>query len=119
MTTALAQVLAQARESGYHVQRVEQLRTNRWLLTVTDSTGATVLILVQKRLLINSADVQDLAELLRLGRYQQGILLVIDGTFSPASHRTAHELSITRISLCTALPKVSPPPQMTPLFESI
>lgn len=119
MNTTVDQVVAQARELGYHVEQVEQVRTNRWLLTLKDSTNAVILALVQQRPLISSADVQDLAELLTLRRSDRGILLAIGGKFSPAAQRTAIELNQIQISLCTTLPANPSPPQMKPAFETI
>lgn len=99
-----AELARQARAVGYTVVRVEQLRTNRWLLTLTDAQGALWLALAQQRPLIGAADVQDLAELLSLQRCPQGFLLAMGGTFSPEARRTVGELRRQTIHLCTALP---------------
>jgi hypothetical protein len=99
-----AALTQQAREAGYTVGRIEQLRTNRWLLTLTDAHGAPWLVLAQQRPLIGAADVQDLADLLSLQRCPNGMLLAVGGTFSPESRRTAAELRRQTIQLCTALP---------------
>jgi hypothetical protein len=70
-TRAVVQAAGQA---GYQVALVERLRANRWLLTLTDTTAATVVLLVQARPLIIAADVLDLAELVRVRRPARGIL---------------------------------------------
>ncbi|MDW8214707.1 MAG: hypothetical protein RMJ55_14210 [Roseiflexaceae bacterium] len=101
-----------AREAGYRVMSVEQLRSNRWLLTLSDGDGRTVLVLAQARPLIGSADVQDLWELVRLRNPATGILLAIDGNFSAAAHRTCAELRDRRLHLCTLLP-----PAVIPVVE--
>lgn len=119
MKAVQERVVAQAREAGYQVRYVEQVRTNRWILNLTDGNGETILVLTQKRPLVSAADVQDLAELLRLGRFDRGMLLAIDGIFSAAAHRTAAELDGARISLCTVFPPAPATPQITPAFESI
>jgi hypothetical protein len=99
-----AELTRQARTAGYTVVRVEQLRTNRWLLTLTDAQGAPWLVLAQQRPLIGAADVQDLAELLSLQRCPNGMLLALGGTFSPEARRTVGELGRQTIHLCNALP---------------
>jgi hypothetical protein len=70
-TRAVVQAAGQA---GYQVALVERLRANRWLLTLTDTTAATVVLLVQARPLIIAADVLDLAEIVRVRRPARGIL---------------------------------------------
>lgn len=99
-----AELTRQARAAGYTVGRIEQLRTNRWLLKLTDAQGAVCMALAQQRPLVTAADVQDLAELLSLQRCPNGILLAVDGAFSPEARRTAAELRRQTIQLCTALP---------------
>ncbi len=99
-----AELTRQARAAGYTVVRIEQLRTNRWLLTLTDAQGAPLLVLAQQRPLICAADVQDLADTLSLHRCPTGILLALDGTFSPEARRTATELQRQSIQLCNTLP---------------
>jgi hypothetical protein len=94
--------LAQA--AGYQVIATQQLRSNRWLLALSDERGASVLALIQARPLINAADVQDLAELVRLRRPSRGVLLAYGGAFSAAAQRTLAELGDDRLRLCTALP---------------
>lgn len=113
------QVVAQAQELGYEVQQVEQVRSNRWLLTLKDSTDTIILTLVQQRPLISSADVQDLAELLSLRTAERGILLAVGGKFTPGAERTALELNQAQITLCTTLPPDPNPPRITPAFESL
>ena len=93
-----------AREAGYQVHAIEQLRPNRWLLTLREPSEAEVVLLVQARPLLSSTDVHDLAELVRLRRPQRGILLAIEGAFTPAARRTATELADERLQLCTVLP---------------
>ena len=98
-----------AQAAGYQTVAVQQLRSNRWLLMLSDSSGTTTLMLVQARALINAADVQDLAELARLRRPGCAILLAFGGAFSPAAQRTLAELADERLRLCTALPPAAPP----------
>jgi hypothetical protein len=93
-----------ARDAGYRVTGIEQLRSNRWLLTLSDGNGCTILVLAQARPLIGSADVQDLWELVRLRNPAIGVLLALDGGFSPAAHHTCAELRDRRLHLCTSLP---------------
>jgi hypothetical protein len=93
-----------AKEAGYQVIAAQQLRTNRWLLELSDGSGAATLALIQARPLIGAADVQDLAELVRLRRPLRGILLAYGGSFSAAAQRTLSELRDDRLRLCTALP---------------
>lgn len=119
MNPTVDQVVAHAREQGYRIERVEQVRANRWLLTLKDGTDALILVLVQKRLLVGSADVQDLAELLALSRFDRGILFALDGTFSPVAQQTVLELKQTQITLCTGLSPAAHPPQSKPAFESL
>jgi hypothetical protein len=97
------------REAGYQLVRIEQLRANRWLVVATSGEG-NVLILAQQRPLINSSDVQDLAEQLRLARINIGYLLSIGGRFSPEAQHTAAELRRPYIVLCGSLPRVDQPP---------
>ncbi len=93
-----------ARNAGYRAAGIEQLRSNRWLLTLIDNDGRIVLVLVQARSLIGAADVQDLSELVRLRNPTAGILLALDGVFSAAAQRTCAELRDRRLQLCTSLP---------------
>lgn len=97
-----------AREAGYRVTGIEQLRSNRWLLTLSDSDERTILVLAQARPLIGAADVQDLWELVRLRNPATGILLAIEGVFSPAAQHTCAELRDRRLHLCTSLPPAAP-----------
>jgi hypothetical protein len=94
--------LAQA--AGYQVSAAQQLRSNRWLLTLSDDRGTATLVLIQARPLINAADVQDLAELVRLRRPARGLLLAFGGSFSVVAQRTLAELGDDRLRLCTTLP---------------
>jgi hypothetical protein len=98
-----------ARQAGYKIAEVEQLRPNRWLLMLTDPTGAETLVLVQARPLIGGADVQDLADMVRLRRSARGILLAHGGSFSPVAQRTLLEIGDDRLRLCTALPPAPGP----------
>jgi len=93
-----------ARNTGYRVIVTERLRSNRWLVTLVDGDGHTVLVLAQARPLIGSADVQDLAEFVRLRNPTMGILLAIGSVFSASAHHTCAELRDRRLHLCTALP---------------
>jgi hypothetical protein len=98
-----AELTRQARAAGYTVVRVEQVRTNRWLLTLTDAQGAPWLVLAQQRPMIGAADVQDLADMLSLQRCPNGMLLALGGTFSPEARRTSAELRRHPIHLGTTL----------------
>jgi hypothetical protein len=100
-TQELTQV---ARQSGYHVVAVEQLRSNRWLLTLNDEAGSVILALIQARPLVSASDVQDMAEIVRLRRPERGFLVAYGGSFSAAAQRTFAELASSRLKLCTALP---------------
>ena len=93
-----------AQQAGYQVILAEQLRPNRWQLLVKDGTGNRWALLIQVRPLLSSADVQDLADIVRLQRLDGGILLAHGGVFSPAAQRTHQELADGRLRLCTALP---------------
>lgn len=104
MSVTTPQLTAMVREAGYDVISVEQPRPNRWLLQLRTPQGDELLALAQQRALVGAADVQDLAELLRLRRAGAGMLLALGGRFSPEAQRTAHELRHARIQLCTSLP---------------
>lgn len=93
-----------ARDAGYRVVSIEQLRNNRWLLTLSGSDTRIILVLAQARPLVGAADVQDLAELVRLRNPAMGILLALEGIFSAAAQRTCAELRDRRLHLCTSLP---------------
>lgn len=97
-----------AQQAGYQVVASEQLRPNRWLLHVLDADGTAALLMVQARPLVGAADVQDLAELVRLRRMGYGVLLAHQGSFSPAALRTLAELGDKQLRLCTALPAARP-----------
>ena len=95
--------------AGYQIAASQHLRANRWLFMLTDTSGAMTLTLIQARPLIGAADVQDLAELMRLRRPTRAILLAYGGVFSPAAQRTLVEMRDDRLRLCTALPPVAQP----------
>lgn len=105
-TRDLAQL---ARKSGYTLCAVEQLRPNRWLMALTDTVGANILVLVQARPLVCAADVQDFAQFVQLRRPERGILLAHGGGFSAAAQQTFAELRDSRLRLCTALPPAIKP----------
>jgi hypothetical protein len=98
-----------ARQAGYQVVDAEQLRPNRWLMILVDAVGRRLALLVQARPLISSADVLDLADIVRLRQLYSGILLALDGSFSSTAQRTHQELGDSRLRLCTALPPASKP----------
>jgi hypothetical protein len=98
-----------ARQAGYQVVSAEQPRPNRWVLHLLDGQGAATLVMVQARALLTAADVQDLAELVRLRRPRHSILLAHQGTFSAVAQRTFAELGDQRMRLCTALPPAERP----------
>jgi hypothetical protein len=99
-----------AQQAGYQVLEAEQLRPNRWQLIMMDGAANRCALLVQARPLLSSADVQDLADTVRLRRLDGGILLAHGGVFSPAAQRTLQELADGRLRLCTALP-LAPKPE--------
>jgi hypothetical protein len=105
MIPAATHLSTMVREAGYQLIRIEQLRTNRWLL-LAESPEGKVLILAQQRPLIGASDVQDLAEQLRLTPVGIGYLLAMGGRFSPEAQRTAAELRQPQIVLCGSLPLV-------------
>lgn len=110
-----ARLVSQVRKAGYEPLRVEQPRPNRWVLTLRTPAGAEVLALAQERPLVGAADVQDLAELLRLRRVATGYLLALGGRFSAEAHHTAQELRQARILLCSALPSAAGTPGVAAL----
>ena len=118
VSTTSKQVIALAREAGYEVIHIEQMRPNRWILLLRDDLGVNNTVLVQQRPLVSSSDVQDLAELLRLRNAKEGILLALGGSFSAAAHNTAWELRGTRILLCTHLPEAPISPSPRPILSS-
>ena len=101
-------LIQMAQSAGYQIVGTQQLRTNRWLLMLTDVSSTTTLVLIQARPLINAADVQDLAELARLRQPTRAILLAYGGSFSQAAHRTLAEMGDDRLRLCTTLPPARP-----------
>ena len=104
---ATRELVQMARQAGYQVVEAEQLRPNRWLLTLADAAARRLALLVQARPLISSADVLDLADIVRLRQFHCGMLLAYEGSFSPAAQRTHQELADNRLRLCTALPPAS------------
>jgi hypothetical protein len=102
-------LLAEAQRAGYQIVDAQQVRTNRWLLTLRDAGGAAIVVLVQARPLITAADVQDLAELVRLRNGARGLLWAYGGSLSPAAQRTLAELADNRLRPCTALPPAAQP----------
>ena len=102
-------LIQMAQSAGYQIVAAQQLRSNRWLLMLSDASGATTLALIQARPLIGAADVQDLAELARLRQPTRAILLAYGGTFSPAAQRTLSELGDERLRLCATLPPATQP----------
>lgn len=118
MHPTAAELTAQVREAGYTLVRMEQLRANRWLMTLRDADGAQRLALAQCRPLIGSADVHDLADFLRLRSVAGGFLLAIGGSFSPEARRAAADLRSHQILLCSQLPALPGPPQGVPRLET-
>ena len=104
-----ADLVHEARQAGYQIAEAQQLRANRWLLSLKDARNAVVLVLVQARPLIVAADVQDLAELVRLRGAARGLLWVYGGALSPVAQRTLAELADSRLQCCTALPLAGQP----------
>jgi len=104
------ELIQMAQSAGYQIVATQQLRSNRWLLMISDGIGATTLVLIQARPLISAADVQDLAELTRLRQPARAILLAYGGTFSAAAQRTLTEMGDERLRLCTTLPPAQADP---------
>lgn len=104
MTQQARTFVEMARRAGYSVSAVEQLRANRWLLSMRDATGATIGVLVQKRALLYAADVLDVAEIVRLRGFERGLLWAYGGRFSAAAVQTCQEVGKTDVGLCTMLP---------------
>jgi hypothetical protein len=98
----LSGLIGRARALGYQVLGVEQPRSNRWVLLLGDG-ARDVVVLAQRRSLVGAADVADLADLVRLRRVACGILLAIDGEFSPIAHRSAGEQGVALL-LANELP---------------
>ena len=119
MNTTAKRIVADVRKAGYEIVTLEQLRPNRWLLIIRDDQGVSRMLLAQQRSLVSSADVQDLAEMLQLRNIKEGLLLAVDGTFSPVAHRTVLELRDRRILLCTSLPSAPTPPNPVPVLSSL
>jgi hypothetical protein len=108
MTAPIAAELVRAAQAaGYRFFAIEHPRSRRWLLTLHDRAGATVLVLVQSRPLISATDVQELAEMVQVRRVSRGILWAYDGDFSAAARLTCAELRSIKLVLCTRLPVAS------------
>jgi hypothetical protein len=118
MSLTVTALTATVREAGYQLVRIERLRATRWLISV-DSPEGRALIMAQERPLIGASDVQDLAEMLRLGRATMGYLLAVGGRFSPEAQRTATELRIPRIVLCGKLPPAGQSSRISTAFEAV
>lgn len=118
MNATYASLLAQVREAGYELVQAEQPRPNRWLLLLRAPDRELVLVLAQQRPLVGAADVQDLAEALRLRRLPIGVLLALGGRFSAEAQRTAQELRQARIHLALALPPASSAPARAGILET-
>jgi hypothetical protein len=105
MAQTLMRELTQiARSAGYQVVSIEQLRSNRWLMILSDARQQITLVLAQARPLVGASDVQDLAEIVRLRQPERGILLAYGGVFSVVAQQTLAELRDSRLRLCTVLP---------------
>ena len=99
-----------ARDAGYRVVVIERLRSNRWLVTLVDGDGHTVLVLAQARPLIGSADVQDLAEFVRLRNPTMGFC-----SLSAACSAPAHSIPVPNCATgaCTSVQRCRQrPPQL-------
>lgn len=101
----LSGLIGRARMLGYEVLGTEQPRSNRWLLLLREG-ARDVVVLAQRRPLIGAADVADLADLVRLRRAAYGILLAVDGVFSPIAQRSASEYGVALL-LTTELPSLA------------
>jgi hypothetical protein len=98
------ELVRRVQRAGYDVLAIEQPRSTRWLLTLQDSAGTSLILIVQARSVICSSDVQDLAELVRVRRSAQGVLWAYNGDFTPAARRTRDELGESRLILCRVWP---------------
>ncbi len=97
-------LVLRVQRTGYAVITIEHPRSTRWLLTLQDSAGASVMLIVQVRAVISSSDVQDLAELVRVRRSAYGVLWAYDGDFTSAARRTRDELGESHLTLCNTWP---------------
>jgi len=104
MEVSVQETAAHARRLGYQVIAAEQLRATRCLLVLAAPAGQPFGVMVQRRSLINAADVQDFAEMLFLRRLHRGLLIAVDGGFSNEARRAAQELRYTSMTLTTELP---------------
>jgi hypothetical protein len=95
-----------ARKAGYDVLSIEQLRPNRWLLTLAQPQASPVLAMFQIRPLVGAADVMDLGDLVGLRRAAYGILIAHNGVFSASAQQTHKELRALKLHLCTSLPPI-------------
>jgi hypothetical protein len=98
------ELVQRVQHTGYDVLTIEHPRNTRWLLTLQDSAGASIMLMVQVRSAICSSDVLDLAELVRVRRSAQGVLWAYNGDFTPAARRTRDELGEAHLTLCRAWP---------------
>jgi predicted metal-dependent enzyme (double-stranded beta helix superfamily) len=97
-------LVQRVQRAGYDVIAIEHPRSTRWLLTLQDSTGTSVILIVQAPSVISSSDVQDLDELVRVRRSAHGVLWAYNGDFTPAARRTRDELGESRLTLCRVWP---------------
>jgi hypothetical protein len=102
------ELVLHVQRAGYNVIAIEHPQSSRWLLTLRDSAGASVILIVQVRSVISSSDMQDLDELVRVRRFAQGVLWAYDGGFTPAARRTRDELGESRLTLCREWPMSQP-----------
>ncbi|MEF3274273.1 MAG: hypothetical protein K6356_07710 [Chloroflexus sp.] len=119
MEVTAREAAVHARRLGYQVITAEQLRTTRCLLVLAEPTGHPFAVMIQRRLLITAADVQDFAEMLFLRRLNRGFLIAVDGGFSNEARRTAQELCSATILLTTELPPAATlaPAGLNPLTD--
>ncbi len=97
-----------AQQAGYQVVSVEQLRANRWLVSLLTPQNELIVALYQARPLVGASDVLDMAELVRLRRARRAYLIAYGGAFSPAAFRTLNELRGIAIELVESLPAAAP-----------
>lgn len=105
---------ALAQQAGYQVVSVEQLRANRWLVSLLTPQSELIVALYQARPLVGASDVLDMAELVRLRRARRAYLIAYGGAFSPAAFRTLNELRGIAIELVESLPAASTPTPTEP-----
>ncbi|MCU0490305.1 MAG: hypothetical protein MUD01_01760 [Chloroflexaceae bacterium] len=123
MNAQTARIATQARDAGFQVAEIEQLRYNRWLLLLHTTAGERILALVQQRPLLTSNDVHDLAELMALRRPTAGLLVALDGHFSPTAQRSARELGLSNLTLSVGFPSApastAAAPAAAPALETL